>query len=93
MLAFARSARHADVLAGIAEAQAEGFERIKLNSVTIRGFNDDEVLELLEYARGHGLEAALHRVHGRGRGDPLADGGRGHPRRAAGHHRRALRCD
>jgi len=56
MLAFARSARHADVLAGIAAAQAVGFERIKVNSVLIRGFNDDEVLELLEYARGHALE-------------------------------------
>ncbi len=56
MLAFARSARHADVLAGIAAAQAAGFERIKLNSVVIRGFNDDETLELLEYARGHQLE-------------------------------------
>jgi GTP 3',8-cyclase len=56
MLSFARSARHGDVLAGIAAAQAAGFERIKLNSVIIRGFNDDEVLELLEYARAHRLE-------------------------------------
>jgi cyclic pyranopterin phosphate synthase len=56
MLAFARSPRHADVLAGIAEAQAAGFERVKLNSVIIRGFNADEVLELLEYARAHELE-------------------------------------
>jgi len=56
MLSFARSARHGDVLAGIAAAQAAGFERIKLNSVIIRGFNDDEVLELFEYARAHRLE-------------------------------------
>ena len=56
MLAFARSARHADVLEGIAAAQAAGFERIKLNSVIIRGFNDDEVLPLLEFARAHDLE-------------------------------------
>ncbi|HEV8356834.1 MAG TPA: GTP 3',8-cyclase MoaA [Gemmatimonadales bacterium] len=56
MLAFARSTRHGDVLAGIAAAQAAGFERIKLNSVVIRGFNDDEVPELLEYARAHRLE-------------------------------------
>jgi cyclic pyranopterin phosphate synthase len=56
MLAFARSARHGDVLAGIAAAQAAGFERIKLNSVVIRGFNDDETLDLLEYARAHDLE-------------------------------------
>jgi len=56
MLAFARSARHAEVLESIATAQAEGFGRIKLNSVVIRGFNDDETLELLEYAREHRLE-------------------------------------
>src|ERR1043166_4834775 len=56
MLAFARSARHADVLEGILAAQAAGFARIKLNSVIIRGFNDDEVVPLLEFARAHALE-------------------------------------
>jgi len=56
MLAFARSARHGDVLEGIAAAQAAGFERIKLNSVMIRGFNEDEAIPLLEFARAHRLE-------------------------------------
>lgn len=56
MLAFARSARHGDVLRGIAEAGRAGFRRIKLNSVIIRGFNDDEVVDLLEHARVHALE-------------------------------------
>jgi cyclic pyranopterin phosphate synthase len=56
MLAFARSARHADVLRGIAEAARAGFGKIKLNSVMIRGFNEDEVVDLLEHARVHGLE-------------------------------------
>jgi len=56
MLAFARNPRHADVLVGIATAQAVGFERIKLNSVVIRGFNDDETLDLLEYAREQKVE-------------------------------------
>jgi cyclic pyranopterin phosphate synthase len=56
MLAFARSARHPDVLEGIAAAQAAGFERIKLNTVVIQGFNDDEILSLLEYGRAHDLE-------------------------------------
>jgi cyclic pyranopterin phosphate synthase len=56
MLAFARSARHGDVLRGIAEAGRAGFPSIKLNSVIIRGFNDDEVLDLLEHARLHALE-------------------------------------
>ncbi|HTL05368.1 MAG TPA: GTP 3',8-cyclase MoaA [Gemmatimonadales bacterium] len=56
MLAFARSNRHADVLEGIAAAQAQGFGRVKLNSVVIRGFNDDEVLDLLEFSRQRGVE-------------------------------------
>ena len=56
MLAFARSARHPDVLLGLAAAHAAGFERIKLNTVVIQGFNDDEVVSLLEYARAHDLE-------------------------------------
>jgi len=56
MLAFARSARHADVLSGIAAACAGGFESVKLNSVIIRGYNDDEIVELLEFGRRQGVE-------------------------------------
>lgn len=56
MLAFARSAHHSDVLEGIAAAQAAGFERIKINSVVIRGYNDDELLDLIEFGRGHDAE-------------------------------------
>ena len=41
-----------DVLAGIAAAEAAGFERIKLNCVVQRGVNEDEVLPLLEHFRG-----------------------------------------
>jgi GTP 3',8-cyclase len=54
--AFTRTARHADVLAGIEAARAAGFERIKLNAVIIRGFNDDEIVDLLEFGRGRGIE-------------------------------------
>jgi cyclic pyranopterin phosphate synthase len=43
------------VLAGIAEA-AKHFNPIKLDSVIMRGTNDDEVIPLLEYARGLGAE-------------------------------------
>ena len=53
---FARSARHADVLAGIGAAQAVGFERLKLNSVVLRGFNDDELADLIEFARAREAE-------------------------------------
>src|SRR2546426_594279 len=56
MLAFAKSARHADVLEGIAAAQQAGFDRLKLNAVVIRGFNDDELADLIEFARAHAAE-------------------------------------
>jgi cyclic pyranopterin phosphate synthase len=56
MLAFARSARHADVLAGIDAARDLGFESIKLNTVVIRGYNDDELIPILDFARGRGVE-------------------------------------
>ena len=56
MVAFARSARHAEVLEGIAAATAAGFDSVKLNAVVIREYNDDEVLDLLEFARERGLE-------------------------------------
>jgi cyclic pyranopterin phosphate synthase len=45
-----------DVLAGIFAAKKAGMTPIKLNAVIIRGTNDDEVLELVEFARGNGLE-------------------------------------
>jgi cyclic pyranopterin phosphate synthase len=53
---FARSRRHADVVAGIEAARATGFSGLKLNTVVIRGYNDDEVLDLLEFARERGVE-------------------------------------
>lgn len=56
MLAFAKSTRHPDVLAGIAAARAAGFARLKLNTVVIRGFNDDELADLIEFARGNDAE-------------------------------------
>lgn len=55
MLEFARSARHADVLEGIAAAQAAGFG-LKLNVVVIRGYNDDELEALIEFGRRAGAE-------------------------------------
>ncbi|HUF35710.1 MAG TPA: GTP 3',8-cyclase MoaA [Gemmatimonadales bacterium] len=57
MAEFARSARHADVIAGVDAALAAGFRTVKLNSVIIRGYNDDEVVDLLEFARARGVEA------------------------------------
>lgn len=48
-----------DVLDGIAAAQAAGFERIKLNSVILRGRNDDEVLDLVHFARRENLDLSF----------------------------------
>jgi cyclic pyranopterin phosphate synthase len=42
------------VLRGIAAAARSGLGPLKLNSVIIRGFNDDEILDLLEFAGEHG---------------------------------------
>jgi cyclic pyranopterin phosphate synthase len=56
MLQFAKSARHADVLEGVAAARAAGFRRLKLNTVVIRGYNDDEIVDLVEFARAHNAE-------------------------------------
>jgi GTP 3',8-cyclase len=56
MAEFARSTRHADVLAGIAAARAAGFTALKLNTVVVRGYNDDELVELVEFGRGNDAE-------------------------------------
>jgi GTP 3',8-cyclase len=52
---LARSDRHADVLAGIVAARAAGFP-LKLNTVVMRGVNDDELVDLIEFARLHDAE-------------------------------------
>jgi cyclic pyranopterin phosphate synthase len=56
MKAMARHDRSADVLSGIAAAQAAGFGRIKLNTVVIRGVNDDELVDIVQFAATRGLE-------------------------------------
>jgi cyclic pyranopterin phosphate synthase len=54
--AFARSNRLDDVLTGIDAAAAAGFRDLKLNVVVIRGFNDDELTDLIEFGRSRGAE-------------------------------------
>lgn len=53
---FAGRARLEDVLEGIDAARAAGFRRTKVNAVIVRGFNDDELMDLLEFGREHRLE-------------------------------------
>jgi cyclic pyranopterin phosphate synthase len=55
MREFARSARHAEVLDGIAAAGWAGLG-LKLNTVVIRGYNDDELLDLLQFSQAVGAE-------------------------------------
>jgi GTP 3',8-cyclase len=45
-----------DVLAGIAAAREAGFHKLKLDSVILRGTNDDELVPLLEFARASEAE-------------------------------------
>ncbi|MGH9350910.1 MAG: GTP 3',8-cyclase MoaA [Terriglobia bacterium] len=51
-----RSPAYAAVLEGIDAALRAGFESVKLNMVVIRGFNDDEIPEMLEFGRRKGAE-------------------------------------
>jgi cyclic pyranopterin phosphate synthase len=46
--------RHADVLRGLAAAKAAGLEPVKVNTVLMRGVNDDEAPALLDWALEQG---------------------------------------
>lgn len=54
-----RSDRLDQVLAGIDAAREAGFEKIKLNAVVMKGRNDDEVLDLVDYARNKQLDVSF----------------------------------
>ena len=59
---FAEITRTGDlekVLVGIEAAQAAGIKRIKLNSVIVRGKNDDEIIPLVEFALEKGLDISF----------------------------------
>lgn len=47
---------HRRVLAGIEAARQVGFENLKLDTVVLRHFNDDELVPLVEFARTVGAE-------------------------------------
>jgi cyclic pyranopterin phosphate synthase len=53
---FARRERLEDVLAGIEAARAAGFTRTKVNTVVVRGLNEDELTDLIEFGRDRDLE-------------------------------------
>src|SRR5262249_54024727 len=52
--ALTRRDRHTDVLAGLAAAAEAGLVPVKINSVLMRGINDDEAPRLLRFALDHG---------------------------------------
>jgi len=56
---FAGRARLAEVLEGIAAARAAGFTGTKVNTVVVRGVNDDELADLIEFGRREGVEVRL----------------------------------
>ncbi|MCB1670552.1 MAG: GTP 3',8-cyclase MoaA [Gammaproteobacteria bacterium] len=47
------------VIAGIDASIAAGFERIRLNSVIMKGYNEDEVLDLVEFAMDRDVDIAF----------------------------------
>lgn len=47
------------VLVGIEAARAAGFKRIKLNSVILKGRNDDEIIDLVTFAIDRGLDISF----------------------------------
>ena len=59
---FRRLTRTGDlarVIDGIRAAREAGFKRIKLNAVILKGRNDDEVLDLVDFARQEGLDISF----------------------------------
>ncbi|ALE79272.1 molybdenum cofactor biosynthesis protein MoeA [Pseudonocardia sp. AL041005-10] len=51
-----RRDRLSDVIDGMAAAHAAGLSPVKINAVLLRGVNDDEAADLLEFALTHGYQ-------------------------------------
>lgn len=47
------------VIAGIEAACKAGFKKVKLNAVILKGRNDDEVVDLVDFARDRGLDISF----------------------------------
>src|SRR5690606_23680488 len=58
---LSRRDRLGQVLQGIAAARAAGL-RVKLNTVALKGLNEDEIPYLVEWAHAHGHEMTLIEV-------------------------------
>ncbi len=64
---LARFDRLDDVLDGIAAAARAGFDSLKIDTVVMRGVNDDELGALHRIRSAGGRRGEVHRVHGRRR--------------------------
>jgi cyclic pyranopterin phosphate synthase len=56
--AMTRTGKLEQVLKGVETAVAAGFDSVRLNCVVLRGVNDHEIVDLLEYAIGLGINIA-----------------------------------
>jgi len=54
--ALVRQDSHSEVLAGIEAARAAGFRGTKIDAVILRGLNEDELSDLIEYGRSQDAE-------------------------------------
>lgn len=54
-----RNGELARVLDGFQTALTVGFENVKINTVLMKGFNDDELTKLVEYASNHGADISF----------------------------------
>lgn len=70
--AITRWGDHAEVMAGIDAAQAAGLS-VKINMVALKGVNEAEIVPMLEWAHGRGLDLTLIEVMPLGRIDGERD--------------------
>jgi cyclic pyranopterin phosphate synthase len=56
LVAFAKSDQWNSIVEGLDEARQVGFRGTKVNAVVIRGFNDDELYDLIEFGREYQVE-------------------------------------
>lgn len=56
---MSRTGKLADVLAGIQAALDVGFEQIKINSVILKNRNDDEILDLVQFAIDRNIDISF----------------------------------
>ena len=51
------------VMRSIEAAKEAGLDPVKINTVIIKGFNDDEMLDFVDFAERLGRAGPVHRVH------------------------------